>query len=80
MRLVVRGPVEADELAAILAVLELHDAPALLIQLQDELSISRKREAFWISVAVHLILIIFIEPDPLYGMVSQAVGPRDQAQ
>ena len=28
MRLVVRGPVEADELAAILAVLELHDAPA----------------------------------------------------
>ncbi len=39
---------------------ELHDAPALLIQLQDELSTSRKREAFWISVAVHLILIIFI--------------------
>ncbi len=27
MHLVVRGPVEADELAAILAVLELQDAP-----------------------------------------------------
>ena len=32
--------------------------PHLLIQLQDDLARSRKREAFWISVVVHLILII----------------------
>ena len=29
---------------------EMHDVPALLIQLQDDLSRSRQREAFWISV------------------------------
>jgi TonB family protein len=39
---------------------ELHDAPALLLQLQDDLSRSRKREAFWISVAVHLTLVLLI--------------------
>jgi TonB family protein len=39
---------------------ELHDAPALLLQLQDDVSRSRKREAFWISVAVHLTLVLLI--------------------
>ncbi|SRR5579871_1673579 len=39
---------------------ELHDAPGLLLQLQDDLSRSRKREAFWISVAVHLTLVLLI--------------------
>ena len=39
---------------------ELHAVPALLIQLQDDLARSRKREAFWISVVIHLILLIII--------------------
>ena len=34
--------------------------PHLLIQLQDDLQRSRRREAAWISVVVHLVLIIFI--------------------
>jgi len=34
--------------------------PHLLIQLQDDLSRSRRREAAWISIIVHLILIIFV--------------------
>jgi TonB family protein len=34
--------------------------PHLLIQLQDDLARSRRREAAWISIVVHLILIIFI--------------------
>lgn len=42
------------------AYLELHNAPALLIQLQDDLSRSRQREAFWISVVVHLSIVILI--------------------
>jgi TonB family protein len=37
---------------------EMHDVPALLIQLQDDLSRSRQREAFWISVVVHLAIVI----------------------
>lgn len=34
--------------------------PHLLIQLQDDLARSRRREAAWISIVVHLILIILI--------------------
>src|SRR6516162_8865149 len=34
--------------------------PHLLIQLQDDLQRSRRREAAWISVVVHLVLIILI--------------------
>jgi len=34
--------------------------PHLLIQLQDDLAASRRREAAWISIIVHLLLIIFI--------------------
>src|SRR5438045_9718975 len=39
---------------------EMHDVPALLIQLQDDLARSRKREAFWISVIVHVSFVILI--------------------
>ena len=34
--------------------------PHLLIQLQDDLARSRRREAAWISIIVHLVLIIFL--------------------
>ncbi len=34
---------------------QVFDAPKLLIQLQDDLSRSRQREAFWISVIVHIV-------------------------
>ena len=42
------------------AYLEMHDVPALLIQLQDDLSRSRQREAFWMSVVVHLAIVILV--------------------
>ena len=34
--------------------------PQLLVQLQDDLSRSRMREAFWISVVVHLAVVIML--------------------
>jgi TonB family protein len=37
-----------------------HSVPHLLIQLQDDLARSRKREAAWISILVHFILIVLI--------------------
>src|SRR5205085_1230511 len=43
------------------AYLDENDVPALLIQLQDDLSRSRQREAFWMSVVVHLTIIIVRE-------------------
>ena len=34
--------------------------PHLLIQLQDDLSRSRKREAVWLSVVLHLLVVILL--------------------
>jgi TonB family protein len=39
---------------------ELDRVPHLLIQLQDDLTRSRRREAVWISVIVHLVLFIML--------------------
>jgi TonB family protein len=39
---------------------ELQDFPTLLIQTRDELARSRKREAFWISLIAHIVLILLI--------------------
>src|ERR1035441_1557356 len=36
------------------------DVPHLLIQLQDDLSRTRKREALWLSVILHLFVIILL--------------------
>src|SRR5579884_2805382 len=36
------------------------DAPALLVQMQDDLARSRLREAFWISLVFHLIVVILL--------------------
>ena len=37
---------------------EMHDFPTLLMEARDELARSRKREAFWMSLAAHLVLIV----------------------
>ena len=39
---------------------QMYQVPALLVQLQDEVSKSRKREAYWISIIVHLFFILLI--------------------
>ena len=36
------------------------DVPHLLIQLQDDLSRARKREAIWLSVILHLFIVILL--------------------
>jgi TonB family protein len=61
---------------------EMHDVPALLIQLQDDLSRSRQREAFWISVVVHLaIVILAVNSARLEGLMHKraviVVNPED---
>lgn len=37
---------------------DITEAPTLILQLQDDLSRSRRREAFWLSVVVHLVLVL----------------------
>jgi TonB family protein len=56
--------------------------PHLLIQLQDDLARSRKREALWISIIFHLVLIIFLwnlnliqKYIPWHRVVAVAVSP-----
>jgi len=39
---------------------EITEAPTLVLQLQDDLSRSRRREAFWLSVVVHLVVVLLI--------------------
>ena len=39
---------------------DLHRVPLLLIQLQDDLARSRRREAIWISLLTHLIVIFIL--------------------
>lgn len=39
---------------------EIDDFPTLLIQARDELARSRKREAFWISLVAHIVLLLLI--------------------
>ena len=39
---------------------DIDEAPTLVIQLQDDLTHSRRREAFWISVVVHLLVVLLI--------------------
>src|SRR6201997_150619 len=41
--------------------------PHLLIQLQDDLTRSRRREAAWISIIVYLLLFIGLWQSPLIG-------------
>jgi TonB family protein len=60
----------------------MHDVPALLIQLQDDLSRSRQREAFWISVVVHLaIVILVVNSGRLEGLMRKRsvllISPQD---
>lgn len=39
---------------------DIDEPPALVLQLQDDLANSRRREAFWISVVVHLLVVLTI--------------------
>jgi len=56
----------------------LHEVPVLLLQVQDDLARSRMREAFWISLIVHLVLVILLVnvdkllPRRAFSLVTQA--------
>src|ERR1017187_8850458 len=47
-----------------------NDVPHLLIQLQDDLSRTRKREALWLSVILHMMVIILLwNTEKLMGLL-----------
>lgn len=59
--------------------------PHLLIQLQDDLTRSRKREAVWVSIIFHLLLVIFLwnfkfieKFIPIHSVVVVPLNNRDK--
>src|SRR3954466_11572804 len=46
---------------------ELHEAPLVLLELQDKRARSRLREALWLLVVVHLGVIIMIATSPRWA-------------
>ena len=60
---------------------DLHSVPILLIQLQDELTRSRRREALWLSIILHGIVVAALLFGPKILPARQAVvllTPADQ--
>ena len=64
---------------------EIDEAPTLLIQLQDDLSRARRREAFWLSVAVHLVVVLLLLNSDKLGrlmprgsVIAQPISARDK--
>jgi TonB family protein len=50
--------------------------PVLLVQLQDDLSRSRLREAFWISVIAHLLVAFAIVAAPKYLPIHRLIAVK----
>jgi len=48
---------------------DVETVPVLLVQLQDDLSRSRMREAFWISLIVHLLIVIALWNSPILSSI-----------
>ncbi len=59
---------------------ELHDVPVLVVQLRDDLARSRLREAFWISVVVHMVLLIGAATSPKWAPSLRPVPVRSADQ
>jgi TonB family protein len=54
------------------------DVPHLLIQLQDDLSRARKREAAWLSVILHLLVVILLwNGERLVGLFPHRTVPLE---
>jgi len=65
---------------------EIDEAPTLILQLQDDLTQSRRRESFWISVVVHLLVVLCLLnstritglfPRPT-AVMNAALTPKDK--
>ena len=65
---------------------DIDQAPTLLIQLQDDLTRAHRREAFWLSVAAHLVVVLLLVNSnqlarllPHGAVISQQnISPRDK--
>ena len=52
------------------------DAPVILVRLQDDLSRSRLREAYWISLVFHLAVLLLAVSAPRWAVFPKAIPVR----
>ncbi len=50
---------------------DLHETPVVLLELQDDLAKSRLREALWISIVVHLLIVIGAMTSPRWAFPAR---------
>lgn len=67
------GPELDDDALQDMSEFELHEAPVVLLELQDARARSRLREALWISLVVHLFVIIVIATSPKWAFPARGV-------
>lgn len=58
----------------------LHEMPIVLLELRDELARSRMREAFWISVIVHMLIIFALATSPKWAYGKKGYLLATQAE
>ena len=55
---------------------EVSEVPVLLLRLQDDLTRSRRREAFWMSLAFHLLVLIALITSPRWLALAPPLRAR----
>ncbi len=64
---------ELDDPFQFMSEFELHETPVVLLELQDARARSRLREALWISLIVHLLVVIAVATSPQWAFPSRGV-------
>src|SRR5580658_1856609 len=49
------------------------EVPELVLQLQDDLERSRRRESFWMSLVVHMAVVLLIATSPKWADLSKPI-------
>lgn len=67
------GPEDQEDALQNMSEFDLHEAPVVLLELQDELARYRLREALWISLIVHLLVVIAVATSPHWAFPARGV-------
>ncbi len=67
------GPEFDEDALQDMSEFELHEAPVVLLELQDARARSRLREALWISIVVHLFVVIMLSTSPRWAFPAKGV-------
>jgi TonB family protein len=69
----VNGPEPSEDVFQNMTEYDVHEVPVVLLELQDDLARSRLREALWISIVVHLLVVIGLVTSPRWAFPARGV-------